>query len=121
MTDWEAVMWRAEVEPRTPPTRGLLQILGCEPDWNPPLTHRAGRPGASDAQPDVAAGHPAAPPHGRSSGPPGAAVPRVGPARPADRHAPRGGDVRYGPLHPLPAAGALPSPRRPFPAPGRPR
>src|SRR5438105_1274932 len=34
MTDWEAVMWRAEVEPRTRSTGVLLEILDCEPDWN---------------------------------------------------------------------------------------
>jgi diacylglycerol O-acyltransferase len=34
MTDWEAVMWRAEVEPRTRSTGVLLEILDCEPEWD---------------------------------------------------------------------------------------
>jgi len=34
MSDWEAVMWRAEVEPRTRSTGALLEILDCEPDWD---------------------------------------------------------------------------------------
>jgi WS/DGAT/MGAT family acyltransferase len=34
MTDWEAVMWRAETEPRTRSTGVLLEILDCEPDWD---------------------------------------------------------------------------------------
>jgi WS/DGAT/MGAT family acyltransferase len=34
MTDWETVMWRAEVEPRTRSSGALLEILDCEPDWD---------------------------------------------------------------------------------------
>jgi len=34
MSDFEAVMWRAEVEPRTRSTGLLLEVLDCEPDWD---------------------------------------------------------------------------------------
>lgn len=34
MSDWEAVMWRAEGDPRTRSTGVLLEILDREPDWD---------------------------------------------------------------------------------------
>jgi WS/DGAT/MGAT family acyltransferase len=34
MSAWEALMWRAEADPRTRSTGVLLEILGSEPDWD---------------------------------------------------------------------------------------
>src|SRR2546427_6624242 len=34
MSAWEALMWRAEADPRTRSTGGLLEILDREPDWD---------------------------------------------------------------------------------------
>jgi WS/DGAT/MGAT family acyltransferase len=34
MSDWEAVMWRTEADPRTRSSGALLEILDSEPDWD---------------------------------------------------------------------------------------
>ena len=34
MSAWEALMWRAEADPRTRSTGVLLEILDGEPDWD---------------------------------------------------------------------------------------
>jgi len=34
MSDWEAVMWRAEVDPRTRSSGALLEVLDGEPEWD---------------------------------------------------------------------------------------
>ena len=34
MSAWEALMWRAEADPRTRSTGMLLEILDSEPDWD---------------------------------------------------------------------------------------
>ena len=34
MSAWEALMWRAEADPRTRSTGVLLEILDREPDWD---------------------------------------------------------------------------------------
>src|SRR5690348_1199845 len=57
MSAWEALMWRAEADPRTRSTGVLLEILDGEPDWDllvaahdrvsqpiPRLRHRAAHP-----------------------------------------------------------------------------
>lgn len=33
MTEWEGLMWRIEVDPRTRSSGALIEILDCEPDW----------------------------------------------------------------------------------------
>src|SRR5258708_4248693 len=37
MSAWEALMWRAEADPRTPSTGVLLEVLDREPDWGRPI------------------------------------------------------------------------------------
>ena len=34
MSAWEALMWRAEADPRTRSTGGLLEVLDRDPDWD---------------------------------------------------------------------------------------
>jgi hypothetical protein len=34
MTEWEGLMWRAEVDPATRSSGALVEILDCEPDWD---------------------------------------------------------------------------------------
>src|SRR5260370_1378585 len=58
MSAWEALMWRAEADPRTRSTGGLLEGLHREPDWDrlgpPPANARPPAPGGRQPAPPPA-------------------------------------------------------------------